>query len=48
MRVAKAKKRGKQSTTGRNRAAEVIARLKGSGTVKMSTDQILALTRGDR
>ena len=27
------------------RGAEVIARLRGSATVKMTTDQILALTR---
>ena len=28
------------------RGADVIARLRGRGTVKMTTDQILALTRG--
>jgi AbrB family looped-hinge helix DNA binding protein len=30
------------------RGAEVIARLRGSGTIKMTTDQIMALTRGDK
>jgi len=29
-----------------SRGADVIARLKGSGTVRMTTDQIMALTRG--
>ncbi|HEY2412663.1 MAG TPA: AbrB/MazE/SpoVT family DNA-binding domain-containing protein [Pirellulaceae bacterium] len=28
-----------------SRGATIVARLKGSGTVKMTTDQILALTR---
>jgi AbrB family looped-hinge helix DNA binding protein len=30
------------------RGAEIIARLRGSATVKMTTDQILALTRGTK
>jgi AbrB family looped-hinge helix DNA binding protein len=29
------------------RGAEVLRRLRGSGTVKMSTDEIMALTRGE-
>ena len=29
----------------RGRGAAIVARLKGTGSVKMSTDQILALTR---
>jgi AbrB family looped-hinge helix DNA binding protein len=31
---------------GRRRS--VVARLRGKGTVRMSTDEILALTRGER
>ena len=30
----------------RGRGDEVIRRLRGSGTVRMSTDEIMALTRG--
>jgi AbrB family looped-hinge helix DNA binding protein len=30
------------------RGAEVIARLRGSGSVAMSTDEIMALTRGEK
>lgn len=30
------------------RGKSVVARLRGKGTVRMSTDEILALTRGDR
>jgi AbrB family looped-hinge helix DNA binding protein len=30
------------------RGAEVIARLRGSGGVSMSTDEIMALTRGEK
>jgi AbrB family looped-hinge helix DNA binding protein len=33
---------------GRGRGKELIARMRGRGTVRMSTDEILALTRGDR
>ena len=33
---------------GRSRGAAVVQRLRGRGTVRMTTDQILALTRGDR
>ena len=37
----------KAKTTGRGgRGAAAIRRLRGSGTVKMSTDEIMALTRG--
>ena len=35
----------RRSATG-SRSADVIARLKGSGSVRMTTDQIMALTRG--
>ncbi len=36
------------SMVGKNRrGAALISRLRGSGTVKMSTDEILALTRGE-
>lgn len=31
----------------RGRGDEVIRRLRGSGTVRMSTDEIMALTRGE-
>lgn len=37
-----------RSSTPKSRGAEMIARLRGSGTVKMSTDEILALTRNTR
>ena len=30
------------------RGKSLVARLRGRGSVRMSTDQILALTRGDR
>jgi AbrB family looped-hinge helix DNA binding protein len=33
-------------TSGRGRS--IVARLRGRGTVRMSTDEILALTRGKR
>ncbi len=33
---------------GESRGAVVVARLRGRGDVKMSTDEILALTRGTR
>ena len=33
---------------GRGRGKELIARMRGCGTLKMSTDEILAMTRGDR
>lgn len=33
---------------GRGRGEELVRRLRGQGTVQMSTDEILALTRGDR
>lgn len=36
-----------EKVTGRTRrGTEVIERLRGRGTVKMTTDEILALTRG--
>ena len=31
----------------RGRGASLVARLRGRGSVKMTTDEILALTRGD-
>ena len=31
----------------RSRGAEIVARLRGTATVKMTTDEIMALTRGD-
>jgi AbrB family looped-hinge helix DNA binding protein len=30
------------------RGAQIVARLKGSATVKMTTDEIMALMRGER
>ena len=30
------------------RGAQIVARLAGSATVKMTTDEIMALTRGER
>lgn len=33
---------------GRGRGKDLVARMRGKGTVRMSTDEILALTRGDR
>lgn len=41
VRLVKAKAKGR-----RGRGDEVIRRLRGSGTVRMSTDEIMALTRG--
>jgi bifunctional DNA-binding transcriptional regulator/antitoxin component of YhaV-PrlF toxin-antitoxin module len=38
------KARGKVS---RARGEEIVRRLRGSATVKMSTDEIMALTRGE-
>lgn len=35
------------STTGR-RGKSIVERLRGRGSVRMSTDEILALTRGER
>jgi bifunctional DNA-binding transcriptional regulator/antitoxin component of YhaV-PrlF toxin-antitoxin module len=35
------------SSTKPDRGAEVVRRLRGSADVKMSTDEILALTRGE-
>ena len=37
-----------RKTRGRGRAKDLIARMRGRGSVRMSTDEILALTRGDR
>jgi len=31
----------------RSRGADIVARLRGTATVKMTTDEIMALTRGD-
>lgn len=33
---------------GRGRGRDLVARLRGRGSVRMSTDEILALTRGAR
>lgn len=32
---------------GRSRGEEIVRRLRGSGSVKMTTDEIMALTRGE-
>lgn len=37
-----------RSVSRNSRGAEVIARLRGSGSVTMSTDEIMALTRGEK
>ncbi len=37
-----------RSRTKRTRGRSVVDRLRGRGTVRMSTDEILALTRGGR
>lgn len=37
-----------RNSSRQSRGAEVIARLSGSGSVAMSTDQIMALTRGGK
>jgi AbrB family looped-hinge helix DNA binding protein len=34
-----------QSRKGRDRGRDIVSRLRGSAVVKMSTDEILALTR---
>ncbi len=41
VRIVKAKKSKKPS-----RGAKFVARLRGTGDIKMTTDQIMALTRG--
>jgi AbrB family looped-hinge helix DNA binding protein len=33
---------------GKGRGRELVARMRGRGSVRMTTDQILALTRGKR
>jgi AbrB family looped-hinge helix DNA binding protein len=43
VRIRKARARG-----GRSRGRSLIQRLRGKGSVRMSTDEILALTRGGR
>jgi len=35
------------SRKGQSRGARLVARLRGSGDVAMSTDEIMALTRGE-
>jgi AbrB family looped-hinge helix DNA binding protein len=35
-----------RSSTGKGRGAGIVSRLKGSGTGRMSTDEIMRLTRG--
>jgi AbrB family looped-hinge helix DNA binding protein len=42
VRIRRAKKTHRMS-----RGAAAVARLRGQGTVKMSTDEIMALTRGE-
>jgi len=37
----------KSTAPGKSRGQKLIARLRGKATVKMSTDDIMALTRGD-
>ena len=37
----------KAKQTERSRGARVIERMRGRGTVKMTTDEIMALTRGE-
>lgn len=37
-----------RSRTKRTRGRSVVARLRGKGNIRMSTDEILALTRGRR
>ena len=36
-----------RKTEGRGRGKPLIAHMRGRGTVRMTTDEILALTRGD-
>ena len=36
-----------RAKVGRTRGEEIVRRLRGSATVKMSTDEIMALTRGE-
>jgi AbrB family looped-hinge helix DNA binding protein len=43
VRIRKARARGRRS-----RGRSLVARLRGKGSVRMSTDEILALTRGRR
>jgi AbrB family looped-hinge helix DNA binding protein len=43
VRIRKARARGK-----RTRGRSVVERLRGRGTVRMTTDEILALTRGGK
>lgn len=37
-----------RKTEGRGRGKELVARMRDRGSVRMSTDEILALTRGGR
>jgi AbrB family looped-hinge helix DNA binding protein len=47
VRLCKAKRSGAREPTGRQRRlGEVLDRLRGSATIKMTTEEILALTRG--
>ena len=36
-----------KAKSGKGRGEEIVRRLRGTGTVKMTTDQIMALTRGE-
>ncbi len=36
----------RKAANGRGRGQAVVARLQGAGTVRMTTDEIMALTRG--
>ena len=40
--IVRLKKKGKQSRRG----SALISRLRGKGTIRMTTDEIMALTRG--
>lgn len=37
-----------QKTDGKGRGRELVRRMRGKGSVRMSTDEILALTRGTK
>jgi hypothetical protein len=38
---------GRRPTPREQRVAEVLDRMRGSATIKMTTDEIMALTRGE-
>jgi AbrB family looped-hinge helix DNA binding protein len=39
--------KARTAPTGETRGERIVRRLRGSGTVRMTTDEIMALTRGD-